>query len=90
MKEIFYIKKNFICVYDIFIFNGSLLDLYIRLLLGICMVFIFFINCMKVMRYLFIENVLYMFKIMFFEVKILDCFDFYGRVYVKNVFFFLY
>lgn len=31
-----------------------------------------------------IENVLYMPKIMLFEVKILDCSDFYGRAHAKN------
>lgn len=39
---------------------------------------------MKVMRHLLIENVLYMPKIMLFEVKILDCSDFYGRAHAKN------
>lgn len=54
------------------------------------MVFTLPTNCMKVMRHLFIENVLYMPKIMLFEVKILDCFDFYGRAHAKNASLFLY
>lgn len=83
-------KKNFTCVHDIFIFNGPLIDLYIRLSLGICMVFTLPTNCMKVMRHLLIENVLYMPKIMLFEVKILDCSDFYGRAHAKNASLFLY
>lgn len=48
------------------------------------MVFTLPTNCMKVMRHLFIENVLYMPKIMLFEVKILDCSDFYSRAHAKN------
>lgn len=64
------------------------IDLYLRLSLGICMVFTLPTNCMKVMRHLLIENVLYMPRIMLFEIKILNCFVFFGRAHAKNAFLF--
>lgn len=83
LKEISHIKKNFTCVHNICIFNGPLIDLYLRLSLGICMGFTLPTNCMKVMRHLLIEHVLYMPKIMLFEIKISD-YVFFGRAHAKN------